>query len=155
MAATMNEAIKAFTLSEQEREDAREACKEIGRFMNGEKCYCVELSCEGERRVAIKVPAPALSLLASILAEMGNGNAVTALPLPVELTTFEAAAIMGVSRPYLIKLLDEGKIAHRTVGTHRRIRFDDLNDYMEAKKAARKAVLDEMTAEAQRLGVYE
>ncbi len=155
MAATMNEAVKAFTLSEQEREDAREAGKEIEHFMNGEKCYCLELSCEGEKRVAIKVPAPALSLLASILAEMGNGNAVTALPLPVELTTFEAAAIMGVSRPYLIKLLDEGKIAFRLVGTHRRVRYADLAAYMEAEQEARKAVLDEMTAEAQRLGLYE
>ncbi|HZS84722.1 MAG TPA: 3,4-dihydroxy-2-butanone-4-phosphate synthase [Stellaceae bacterium] len=75
---------------------------------------------------AIALPAPVLPLLAEILDQMGRGNAVTVLPTEVELTSQQAAALLGVSRPFLVKLLEAGEIAHRKVGTHRRILFSDV-----------------------------
>jgi excisionase family DNA binding protein len=65
-------------------------------------------------------------MLVRILDEMGRGNAVTIIPVRPELTTQEAADMLGISRPSLIQLLDEGKIEFGKAGTHRRVRFESL-----------------------------
>lgn len=101
---------------------------------------------------AVELPAEARVLLLRILQHMANGNAVTVLPLAAELTAQQAAAVLGVSRPFLIRLIDEGKLACRLVGTHRRIPIDELLSFKEANRAERRAVADELTAEAQELG---
>ena len=64
--------------------------------------------------------------LALVAREMATGNSVAVVPVHHELTTHEAAAVLHVSRPYLIRMLDEGRLPSRKVGTHRRIRFDDV-----------------------------
>ncbi|MGH8571699.1 MAG: helix-turn-helix domain-containing protein, partial [Gammaproteobacteria bacterium] len=88
-----------------------------------------------------------------ILGHLANGNAVTIVPVHAELTTQQAADYLNVSRPYLIGLLEAGKIDYHKVGTHRRIKFADLIKYKENDYASRRADLAELTAEAQRLGL--
>jgi len=97
------------------------------------------------------LPKAALRLMSHLLTEMSQGNAVTIFPVHAELTTQEAADYLNVSRPHLVHLLTTGAIRHRKVGTHRRIRFDDLQAYKEKKDQDRAAALDELAAEGQRL----
>lgn len=101
----------------------------------------------------VSVPASAIRLFLHLLTEMSQGNAVTLIPTHAELTTQQAADLLNVSRPYVAKLLDEGKIPGRTVGKYRRVRFDDLMAFKQKDDDARAKVLDQLTAEAQELGM--
>ena len=105
------------------------------------------------RRKHLTVPMSALRLFQHLLAELSNGNAVTLIPTHSELTTQQATDLLNVSRPYVVKLLDEGRMPSRTVGKYRRVRFDDLMAYKRKDDEARAKVLDQLTAEAQELGL--
>ena len=100
-----------------------------------------------------ELPARALVLLVDILDAMAAGRSVTVLPESAELTTVEAASVLHVSRPFLIKLLNEGAIPHRKVGKHRRIRLEDAMAYKCAVDREREAVLDQLAQDAQHEGM--
>lgn len=88
-----------------------------------------------------------------MLSQIAQGNAVTLLPIPAELTTQEAANLLNVSRPHLVKLLEAGEIPFHKVGTHRRVRFEDLMRYKEHINQKRMEALDELAAQAQELNL--
>lgn len=108
-------------------------------------------SAHGEE-VTVTLPTDAFRILVEVLAQMANGSAVTVAPSHAELTTQQAAALLNVSRPFLVGLLDGGKIPYRKVGTHRRVRMSDLMAYREADDKERREVADELAKEAQELG---
>jgi len=103
---------------------------------------------------ALILPRQALALLRDLLSEMAQGNAVTIVPTHAELTTQEAANILNVSRPYLIKLLEAGEIAYHKVNKHRRIRFDDLISYKKQQALQSSLALDELAQQSQELAMY-
>ena len=133
---------------------ARNAIEAIRALPLAAKPTRVRLGSSNDKgEVVVTLPAEAIHLLVRILGHMANGDAVTIMPVAAELTTQKAAELLGVSRPYLIRLLEDGSIPFRKVGTHRRIRADDLMAYKQHDDARRKATLDELTAEAQDLGL--
>ena len=103
---------------------------------------------------AVSLPEGAIELIASVLREASRGRSVRVVSTDAELTTQEAADILSVSRPYLVKLLTQGQIPFRSVGTRRRVLLGDVLDYRERESAKRHAVMDGMVAENQRLGLY-
>lgn len=111
----------------------------------------VQVRSVGEGRpISATVPREAFDLFLEILRQMVNGNAVTIVPVHAELTTQQAADLLNVSRPHLVSLLDEGKLPHRMVGAHRRVKASDLLAYQQRDEAERIKVLDELTAEAEK-----
>lgn len=100
---------------------------------------------------AIDVPASALRLFAELLGHMAQGKAITLLPVDYELTTQEAADILHVSRPFLVKLLDDKRLPSRKVGTRRRIQLQDVLAYKREIDEARLRTLEALAAEAQKL----
>lgn len=74
----------------------------------------------------VELPTSALRLLVDILAELAEGNAVEVVPVRAELTTQEVTDMLNLSRPHLVKLLEEGALPFHRAGKHRRVRFADL-----------------------------
>lgn len=101
----------------------------------------------------IEVPMAALRLLVDILANMAEGNAMSLVPIHAELTTQQAADFLGVSRPYLVGLVERGELAHHKVGTHRRVYFRDLLDYRTQRLGQSKAAFAALAEQAQKLGL--
>jgi|TARA_R110000868_G_scaffold79908_2_gene227121 excisionase family DNA binding protein len=97
------------------------------------------------------LPVSALELLKNILVQMAQGNAITLVPVHAELTTQQAAEILNMSRPFLVKLLENGDIPFSKKGTHRRVLFCDVQAYKQQVDNARMKALDELTAQAQEL----
>ncbi|MDC9606401.1 MULTISPECIES: helix-turn-helix domain-containing protein [Xenorhabdus] len=100
---------------------------------------------------SIELPTSALTMLMNILGELAVGNAVQIVPVHAELTTQEAANILNVSRPHLVKLLEEGKLPHHKTGRHRRVLFSDLMKYKKQRDADSLAAMQELAAQAQKL----
>lgn len=99
------------------------------------------------------LPRAATRLLSHLLMEMGQGNAVTVIPIHAELTTQQAADFLNVSRPFLISLLEQNLIPFHRVGTHRRVRFTDLCAYKERFERERAAAMEELAKQAQDEGM--
>jgi len=133
---------------------ARESSRRLATRKLGRKSSIrIQVFVDGEEPETVAVPASAVRLFLHLLTEMSQGNAVTLIPTHAELTSQQAADLLNVSRPYMAKLLDEGKIPGRTVGKYRRVRFEDLMAFKQKDDDARAKVLDQLTAEAQELGM--
>lgn len=97
----------------------------------------------------VRVPVSALRLLVDVLTEIGDGNAVSIIPTHAELTSQDAADVLNVSRPFLVQLLERGDIPFHKVGTHRRVRYQDVISYKEQIDAKRSKALDELVEQSQ------
>jgi excisionase family DNA binding protein len=113
----------------------------------------VDVTIEGHVRV-VKLPRGLGEILRQILANAAAGRAVAVMPDHAELTTQQAADILKVSRPYLIKLVEDGAIEYRKVGTHRRIQAASVHEYRRKMELDSKQAADEPTELTEELGLY-
>jgi excisionase family DNA binding protein len=141
--------------AELARESGLQLCHFLGKHpLNNDSSHLrLRLQADNEPEEVMTIPVSAFRLLADILVQMARGNAVTLIPVNAELTTQQAADILNVSRPFLIKLIEDGQIPYRKVGTHRRIRFEDLMVYKRDIDNKRRDVLADLVSEAQELNM--
>jgi excisionase family DNA binding protein len=109
----------------------------------------------GPDRSSIELPKEIYELLVDVVAHLKAGDGVSIVALHEELTTVEAADILNVSRPHLIKQLEAGVMPFRMVGSHRRIRLADILAYRDRQDVESRAALDELTRQAEDLGLYD
>jgi excisionase family DNA binding protein len=140
--------------SQKTSQQAQEALRLLGEL--GRKKQALQLRVRSDEpglEVRVTVPREAFELFLEILGQMANGNGVTIMPVHAELTTQQVADLLNVSRPYVVALLEAGKLPYRMVGTHRRVRVADLLEFKKKDDAEREAAIDELAAEAQKLGL--
>ncbi|MBR8233244.1 helix-turn-helix domain-containing protein [Burkholderia sp. AU42008] len=116
----------------------------------------IQIFDDENRAHQVELPTSALRLLVDILAELADGNAVKVVPVHAELTTQEAADLLNVSRPHLIKLLELKALPYHKTGKHRRVRFSDLMRYKTERDQASTSAMEELSRQAQAFGMgYE
>lgn len=142
----------AFAPTDHDRTLARRSSRDLSRFLGVDRDLKLRVE-DQDAPTEVVIPPSAVRFLVELLSEMARGNAVTLIPVHAELTTQQAAELLNVSRPSLIKLLEDGEIPHRRVGSHRRILFRDLMAYKCRIDAARRKSLDELAEQAQELGM--
>lgn len=108
-----------------------------------------------ETNQKIKLPKSALRLLAEILKSMSEGKPISIVPVATEVTTQKAAEILGCSRPHLVKLLEDGSIAHTKIGKHRRVKFEDIMNYQMKMKELQKQYIIDMMHSDEETGLYD
>ena len=130
---------------------ARESSQRLARFLGSPGPVRLKVYPSGKRDEVVVLPKAALRLLVELLSEMAQGHAVKLIPMHAELTTQQAADLLNVSRPFLVKLLEERQLPYRKVGTHRRVRVSDLVAFQRRHEAERQKALDELVREGQEL----
>ena len=126
--------------------------KELDEILAKEEGVAKLVAPSGEER---DLPHSVYQVLRDIVHYMSHGVSVELMPVHSQLTTQEAAEILGVSRPHLVKLLEQEKVPHHKVGKHRRIRLDDLLVYKHRRDSKRREILDQIRADSEELGLYD
>lgn len=103
----------------------------------------------------IALPPEVADVLRDVVTAMAQGKAVTVAPQHTTLTTQQAADLIGVSRPTLIKLLEAGELPYTQPGRHRRLRLSDVLDYRSRIRHERDAALDQLADLSDEAGLYD
>ena len=141
--------------SEEDIAQAKESSRILAKYADMDR---VHLSLKGNDNQGddLILPGPVVQLLLNVLSEVSQGNAVSIMPVHAELSTQEAANILNVSRPHLVKLLEQGEIEFHKVGTHRKVLAKHVVEYKEKITQQRHEVLDELASLSQKMGMgYE
>ncbi|MEH1997508.1 MAG: helix-turn-helix domain-containing protein [Nostoc sp.] len=129
-----------------------QSIKELERVLSVKDFQAKLVGANGEK---INIPEPIYQVLLQVVHAMASGKAISIIPQQQELTTQQAAEHLNVSRPYLIKLLEQGEIPHIKVGSHRRVRFDDLMKYKKQRDSKRREGLKQFTQFLEEEGFYD
>ena len=149
----MTRAIDPMLPSESEALLARETSRVLAAHLHGQHELQLQVLDDDAETATVRLPASVGRLLLDMLEQIAQGNTVTLMPVYAELTTQQAADILNVSRPFLVRLLEEGHIPHHKVGTHRRVRCEDVVRYKQEIDQKRRAALQELVAQDQALGL--
>lgn len=134
--------------------DDRQIANQLRRILASQKAGAAKLRVpDPETRKPVEITlTPAMSdLFLELLRHIGSGDAVTLVPIQQMLTTQQAADLLNMSRPNLIKLIEKGDIPHSMVGRHRRLKAEDVFAYKTARDKARSRAMSELIADGAEL----
>ncbi|RQO55759.1 helix-turn-helix domain-containing protein [Pseudomonas sp. KBW05] len=139
---------------EKEVEAAVQGQRELASLLSTKfETQRIDIFDKEDKPHTLVLPTSALRLLVDILGELAIGNAVKVVPVHAELTSQEAADLLNVSRPHLVKMLEEGAIPFTKTGRHRRIRFSDLMAFKQQRDAQSQEAMEALVRQAQELGM--
>jgi excisionase family DNA binding protein len=150
MLTLLDQVEEPFVATDEEAVIAREAAEKLAPVAQSGADVRLRVNEKGAD-IVVPLPARAVKMIVEFLLAMAERKPFSFIPHTAELTTQQAADFLNVSRPYLVGLIDRGEIAHRMVGTHRRVRVSDLLAYKAKSDSARREAIAAMVAEAQKL----
>ena len=140
-------------MSKKDIEMARVAQRLIMEELDHSRAAEITVTKDTGAHPTIALPPAALRFIGQLLGAMSEGRPITLMPSKREFSTVEAANFINVSRPFVIKEIEAGRLKHRMVGTHRRIAFEDLVEYMNRLQQKQQAALERMASNARELGL--
>lgn len=147
----MSATLDPIVPTEQDARRARAGSRTLARLLREHEEVRLRLGTADADEITL--PAQVAHLLQDVLEQIGKGQSVIVVPVESELTTGQAAEIIGVSRPFLVELLQQGEMPFHLVGTHRRVRLADVLAYRQERER-RFGVMQELVAETEALGLY-
>lgn len=143
--------------SKEDVELAKEAQRCLVAALDHSRAVQIALVEKGKKDLAgapvLSLPPTVLRLFAEVLGSLAQGKAVAVMPKELDISTQEAAMYLNVSRPYLVKLLESNVIPHHKVGSHRRVRIEDVKRYKEQRAHRSEKALQELAEQAQDLNM--
>ena len=137
----------------EDMQAARETVRLLAPLGNTRK---VKLCVDGLDPIeSIALPSSIFAQIIDLLAKLGNGDAVTIVPVQADVTTTQAAELLGMSRPFLIKLLERGELPFHMIGTHRKLKASDVTRYKNVRSIKRRESLNALAALSADLGIDE
>ncbi|WP_227323937.1 excisionase family DNA-binding protein [Acidisoma silvae] len=152
MTLSMLQTVEPSSISDSDKRAAQDASRALAQ-LSGRGSVHVEAEAANGSHQTFVLPAAAVRLLTDMLVHLADGRAVSVMPENAELTTRQAADMLNVSRPHLVKLMGEGAIDFHMVGTHRRLLLEDVISFKARRHQETGRAMDELAAEAQELGM--
>ncbi len=140
-------------LTAEEADMAKVAQRCIMESLDRSKAATMTLESADGSQPPVHLPPQALRFIAQVLGALSERRPVVLMPSKQEMSTVEAANFLNVSRPFVIKEIEAGRLPHRMVGTHRRVAFEDLQSYSAKMRAGQQATLQRMADDAREMGL--
>ncbi|WP_017716070.1 helix-turn-helix domain-containing protein [Kamptonema formosum] len=134
------------------QEAEADAIAQLDQLLSSEDSHAKFVGSNGKE---VLIPESVYRILRQVIHAIASGQHISVLTPERQLTTQEAADILSVSRPFMVKLLEAGEIPYIKVGSHRRVRFEDLMAYKEKRDMKRGKLLDELIEMTEESGLYE
>lgn len=133
----------------EEIETIKQLKKLIGKAENK------ELQISTSNGESIVIPNSVTDIFRTVINVIAQGKGISLIPVAEEVTTSQGAEILNISRPYLMRLIENGELPYHQVGTHKRINLQDLLEYKNIRDKKRKKGLQKLTKLSQELGLYD
>ena len=127
----------------------------LEEMLNKPRRHAPKCQLVGPGGQTISIPEAVFYVFERVAEVMARGDAITVVPVGKEVTTQQAADLLNVSRQYLVRLLDEGRIQFRKTGKHRRLRVQDVLSFKEQRDKNRRAGRRELSQLTQEFGGYD
>lgn len=129
--------------------------KALEQMVHAPKRRAPKCKLVGPKGETIAIPETVFFVLERVAEVMARGDSITLVPVGREVTTQQAANILNVSRQYLVRILDEGRVPFRRTGKHRRIRVEDVLAFKEKRDAERRSGLAALSRMTEDFGGYD